>query len=117
MAVAIIAALGAIAYPSYRNHVVRTNRAAAQSYMMNLAAREDQIMLDRRSYAAPIGTTASVMLLSAPFFLGVPDDVSRYYFITVTLLGSLPIYIINATPLPNGMQASDGTMTLDTAGK
>jgi type IV pilus assembly protein PilE len=61
--VVVIGILAAIAYPSYRNQVVKGNRAATQSYMMSLAGREEQIMLDNRGYVADRGTQRGYEIL------------------------------------------------------
>lgn len=111
--VVIIGVIAGIAYPSYRNHLVKTNRAAAQAYITNLAAREEQVMLDNRGYVAATAAT----LANTPISLGVPPEVSRYYTMQVTIATvPPPTYTITATPLPGTMQANDGFMTLDTAG-
>ena len=50
--VAIIGILAAIALPSYNQYVVRSNRAAAQSFALEVANRQQRYLLDARSYAA-----------------------------------------------------------------
>ena len=59
--VAIVAILATVALPAYNNTLVRANRAAAQSYLLDLANREEQYLLDARTY-----TTTSHDLLSPP---------------------------------------------------
>ncbi len=48
--VAIIAILATIAYPSYTDHVVRTNRTEAQRELLRLANLQEQFYSDNRSY-------------------------------------------------------------------
>lgn len=103
--VAIIAILAAIAYPSYTDYVKRGNRAAAQTYMLDLAQREQQYFLDTRSY------TDSVADLVA-----TPSSVSNFYTVTIALNDGLPPgYTITATPIGN--QVSDGNLTIDNTGQ
>src|SRR6266566_2642425 len=78
VAVVIIAVISGIAYPWYRNHIISSNRAAIKSFMSNVAAREEQIMLDARAYSAAAATNVK---LGAPINLGVPAEVAKYYSI------------------------------------
>src|SRR3954452_5360163 len=50
--IAIVAILTMIALPSYQAYIRKANRSSAQSFMMSAAAREEQILLDQRSYVA-----------------------------------------------------------------
>src|SRR6266536_3766572 len=72
--VAIVAILAAIAYPSYIAQVRKGHRAAAQSYLMDLAQREQQYMLDARSYT---GNPAALG------YLATPGEVSPWYNVTI----------------------------------
>jgi len=113
--VVVVGILAAIAYPSYRNQVVKGNRSAAQSYMMTLAGREEQIMLDKRSYAAAANTAA---LGTTGGLLAAPDEVTKFYDVKIDVNGAAtpPTFLITATPKSGTMQASDGALTLSSNG-
>lgn len=120
--VVIVGILAAVGYPAYTNHVLKSNRAAAESFMLQAANREEQIMLDMRGYVAvaananfPNAPTAAAPGLN----LTVPTDVSRNYAITVDNVGATPpTYRINATPTGTQLTGDTacGTLTLDQAG-
>ena len=104
--VAIVGILAAVAYPAYQSYVVKGNRAAAQAFMVDVASREKQYLLDARSYAADLAT------------LGVtaPADVSKHYTnITIAVTASPPAFTITATPT-SSQQAADGALTLGSDG-
>lgn len=106
--VAIVGILTAVAYPSYQAHMVKGNRVATQSFLMDVAQRQQQYLLDNRSYAADLAT------------LGVspPTEVSKYYTITVTSPGGTPpTFSVAATPIAGTTQASDGGQSLDNTGQ
>lgn len=117
--VAIIAILAAIAYPSYMEYLKKGRRGAAQTFMMEVANKESQYLLDARNYAVS-GDIAAITNNSTgtPPGLGltVPSDVSAYYDLKVdpAVATSPPSYTITATP--KGTQVSDGTLTLDHQG-
>ena len=58
--VAIVAILAAIAFPSYQEHLRKSRRAAAQSFMVDVAARQQQYLIDARSEAATRKTTVTI---------------------------------------------------------
>lgn len=107
IAVAIVGILAAIAYPSYTKQIIKGNRASAQSYLMDVAQREQAYLLDNRSYAATeaaLGTSA-------------PADVSKYYTISITApAGAVPpTFTATATPIAGSAQASDVTLSITEA--
>lgn len=103
----IAAVLAAIALPSYQQYMIRSHRSAAQAQMMDLANREQQYFLATRAYADATTLTASGYAL--------PSEVAAFYSFTITLqAGPPPGYIITFTP--SGTQASDGALTLNSAG-
>ena len=50
--VAIIGILAAVAYPSYTDFVMRSNRSEAQRELLRYANLQEQVFVDGRSYAA-----------------------------------------------------------------
>lgn len=108
--VIIVGILAAIAYPSYQNQLKKGRRAAAQSYLMDLAQREKQYLLDARTYA---GTEASLSAVT-------PGDVTPFYTITIDNTQALdptapqPAFTITATAI--GAQSSDGDLQIDNQG-
>lgn len=115
--VVIVAILASIAYPSYRNQVIKGNRGAAQGYMMSLSSRQEQMMLDRRQYVAAANNAAIAATTGLP---SVTSEVSKFYNLKIEspnpATPALPSYLITATPLAGSMQASDGNLTLDSTG-
>jgi type IV pilus assembly protein PilE len=113
--VAVVAILAAIALPSYRQHVVRANRAQAKQFLQDVANRQEQYLLDQRSYTATIG--------SAGLGMAAPQETSGLYTFAVPAtnppggndcLGAAlptPGYTLTATAV--GGQASDGNLCLD----
>lgn len=105
--VAIIGILAAIAFPNYAEYVLRSNRADAQSLLMNFSARQQQRLLDVRSYAsalADVGVT-------------VPSAVAARYTITV-VASNTGVPTFTATATPSGAQTRDkcGTLTINNVG-
>ncbi len=120
--VAVIGILAAVAYPSYVDYVKRANRSAAQQLMMKIASREEQFMLDARTYTTVLFSATPTVTPSIG--LGATDDdftcdaaqcANGKYTITVALVaGPPPGYTITATA--TGTQVSDGNLTLDNLG-
>lgn len=109
--VVIVGILAAIAYPSYRDYVVRSNRSATQAFMLEIANREKQYLLDSRQYV----TVADNNAFPGALNLSVPAEVSRFYTLSVTAsAGPPPSFIVNATAI--GSQASDGNLSLADTG-
>jgi len=94
--VVIMAILVAIAYPSYTRYIARSNRTAAQSYLMDLAQREQQYLLDARTYA----DDATIKAVD-----GVPSNVAAQYKIEVKPPTPTTTFEIWATPWPGSIQA------------
>jgi len=103
---AVVTVLAAIALPTYQAQIRKGNRSAAQSYMMDLAQREAQYLLDARAYAS----TAAALGYAA-----TPADVAPYYTISIAApVVAPPAFTITATAL--GAQVADGGLTIDNQG-
>ncbi|WBY01576.1 type IV pilin protein [Ramlibacter tataouinensis] len=111
--VAIIAILASVAYPAYTNHMVRAKRSAVQSFMLTVASRQEQAMLNSRSYfGIPTGAPAEWSAVN----LAVPGEVAGAYTVTVTASGSAPpAYTITAT-ISGGSDPKCGNLTYTQAG-
>lgn len=111
--VAIVGILAAVAYPSYMNYVVRSNRSAAEGFMVSVGQREEQYLLDARQYALITSNAEFSTLLN----VSVPAEVSKFYAVTVADVGGNPrTYLVTAAPIAGTMQANDGNLTLDNLG-
>ena len=120
--VAIVGILAAIALPSYRSYIIRTNRSQAKQFLEDIANHQEQYRLDARSYASALDSTGLNMT--------TPADVAVNYSFpppTAVAAGSTaadcngtpsalqgPAYLLTATAI--GSQAVDGNLCLDSSG-
>jgi type IV pilus assembly protein PilE len=111
IAVVIVGILAVIAFPSYQDHMRKGRRSAAQSFMIDVATREQQYLIDARSYAGGAGALGTLNL-------AVPAEVSRFYTVTIEPAAPTlpPSYAITATPIAGSAQVPDGVLTLDHQG-
>lgn len=100
--VVIVGILAAVAFPSYQSHLVKSNRAAAQAFMMDVENRQKQYLLDARSYAADLTALG----------MAAPADVSSFYSVTIAASATPPAFEIKATPVAGTRQEADGELTL-----
>ena len=121
--VAIVGILAAVAYPSYTTYITKSNRRAAQSFLLEVSSRQQRYLLDARSYANvtdPVPNNANGM--ATLLNISPPPDVARNYNITSpTKTGTtMPGFTATATPIPNGIQAARdsacGVLTIDETG-
>lgn len=108
--VAIVAILAAIALPSYTRYIVRSNRAAAQGYMLEVSGLQQRYLLDARAYAADLATLNTT----------APANVAPNYAVATAPNppASAPGFTVTATPI-NAQLARDTdckTLTVDQAG-
>lgn len=108
--VVIAAVLAAVAYPSYQQYAIRANRSAAQSFILGVANKQEQYILDARQYADSLSTLS----------MSVPVEVSRNYAISIAgVTLSPPAYSIVATPTGTQLTKDTqcGTVTINQAGQ
>jgi type IV pilus assembly protein PilE len=83
VSVAVVAILAAVAMASYKGQIRKSRRSAATAYAMDVVAKQQQFLLDRRAYATSVtGSTSSNGL-----GLTIPPEVATYY----TLAFSPPV--------------------------
>ena len=112
--VVIIAILAAVAYPSYQDYVIRSNRGAAESFMLEVASRQERYLLDARQYASGIGSGANELNIT------IPSTVSKNYTLATTDNGGTTPPTYTVTAAPTGTQATAdakcGTLGIDQTG-
>lgn len=105
--VVIVGIVAAVALPAYSQYVVRSNRTAAQAYLMELSQAQAQYMADSRSYADSIDDLQ----------LPVPEHVDARYEIDIEVDAGPPQgFTITATPRAGSSQADDDVLSIDQAG-
>ena len=104
--VAVIGILAAVAYPSYIDYLIRASRSAAQSFMLDASNKEEQYLLDARSYLA-VTNNAGFSTIG----LSVPTEVSRFYNLSVASV-TATTYTIQAAPIAGTRQVVDGSLSL-----
>lgn len=107
IALAVVAILAAVALPAYREQMRKSVRAEAQAYLTNLASRQQQFLVDRRSYAGALA------VLNAP----PPSSLDgKFTFTVAAIAGPPPSYTLTANAA--GDQAKDkcAAMSIDSAG-
>jgi type IV pilus assembly protein PilE len=110
--VAIVAILASVAYPSYQQYVIRSNRSEMEQFMLDVANREEEFLLNNRSYTN-----------LADLNLSIPARLQSLYTVTAATTTSCagttltaPSYCITSTPIATSIQKNDGTLTLDSQG-
>lgn len=108
VAVGIVGIITAVAVPSYKQYVVKSNRAGAQSHLLDIAQAQQQHVVDNRAYASALSDLGGMT---------TPADVSRYYTITIDVTsGPPPTFTVTATPKSGTTQDGDVTLTINQAG-
>jgi type IV pilus assembly protein PilE len=106
IAVAIVAILASVAYPSYTQHIRKGNRAAAQAQMLDIANRQQQYLLSARRYAT------KTELETAGYSL--PTDLAGRYGWAIDTAATPPAFTVTFTA--TGSQVEDGDLTLNSDG-
>jgi type IV pilus assembly protein PilE len=106
--VVIIAILASVAIPTYRNYLLRTQRAEGKTALLQLQAAQEKFYLNRNSYTDDVAG------------LGLPGtSETNKYDISVELVNGDQGYIAKATPAVGGGQEDDtrcGTLTISDTG-
>lgn len=99
--VAIVAILASIAYPSYRDSVMKTRRAAAQSALLQAVQNAERFFTENNTYVGYVVTPAA--------------SEEGDYNLAHSVAATASTFTLSATPV--GAQADDscGTMTINQA--
>lgn len=108
LVVAIVGIVVAIAWPNYQEYLTRSKRAEAQAYLMDLAQRQQQFMLDARRYTNVVADLGVTMPTSVA---------SNYQAPTINLVaGPPPTFTITLAPKSPGPVSADGSLIIDSTG-
>ena len=105
--VAIVAILGAVAYPSYRDSVTDARRADAQAVLMEAAQYMERFYTENNRYDEDTGGTA--VALPAQLAESPRDSGTKFYDIAVQA-STRSTYTLRATP--KNAQAADGFLEI-----
>jgi type IV pilus assembly protein PilE len=111
--VVIIGILTAVAYPSYRGHMLRTHRAEAKATLLESAQQLERCYTRFNAYNNAGCAAATALAVAGS---GVPST-GNYYVIKFSAAPTASAFSLTATP--QGAQADDttcGNLTLDQAG-
>ncbi len=114
--VAIIAILAMVAFPSYQNYNKKANRSQASQLLLAVQSREEQYLLDARAYTDKLAG-GGINMVQDSWTCTDASCINNFYTVTVAVVaGTPPTYTITATPIAGKYQASDGSLTLTSAG-
>lgn len=104
--IAIISILAMIAIPAYNSSITKTRRADGQAALMDIMSKEERYFTENNTY------TTNLAQLPA-------DSTSQegFYTISAAACGTGISSCVILTATPQGAQASDGALTLDSLGQ
>ena len=111
--VALIGLLTAIAIPAYSQYVIRANLAAAKSFLLEVASRQEQFLIGNGSYTDDLSDLR----------VSIPEEVDRYFDITliagtdssIAAMQDLPTFRISASGKPGTLQEDQPAAGVGTA--
>jgi type IV pilus assembly protein PilE len=113
MVLGIIAILTAISYPVYKQHIIRGNREAAKSELVQIAAQQEKIYLNSDAYTSSITTAYTGASTGGLGFTSGKTSNGKY---TLSIVTAAQTYTVTATPVSGTVQATDGNLTVASDG-
>jgi type IV pilus assembly protein PilE len=106
--VAVIAVIATIAYPSYAGYTRKAKRATAQAALVDIGAKQQAYLLERRAYAPALADLAFTK----------PQEINGAYNITLVVdnAASPMTFVVTATPTGSQNAGGEQTLTLNQAG-
>jgi type IV pilus assembly protein PilE len=111
IAVAIIGILASIALPSYRNYIIKSSRAAAQTELIELASIQEKIYLNSNAYTTSI-TTAYNGTSAGGLGRTSGQTTDGKYDLSITSASPYQTFTITATPVATLSQNGDGNLSI-----
>lgn len=110
IAVAIVAILAAIAYPSYQQYIIRTHRADLQTELLRVAGQ-------LQSYKVVNHTYENATLNNVGGSANFPRTANPDYQIALVLDNDNRGYTLTATPIVTSTQKGNGIVVLNNEGQ
>ncbi len=110
IAVAVVAILATVAYPSYADYVRKGKRATAQAALMEIAGKQQSYLLDRRQFASAL----------ADLGFAVPSEIAGDYTFTFPgfdAAATPPAFVAQAEPSAALKARGELTLTVNQAGE
>ena len=108
IAVAIVAILVTIGYPSYQQYVIRANRAEAQQVIMDIANRQEEFLLNNRKYGTCCNDGSDLDTIKNDGKKNIiPERLQSLYKFVIAPESPQTSYTIIASPLPGSIQTKD----------
>jgi type IV pilus assembly protein PilE len=118
--VAVVGILTAIAYPSYTQYKIRTQRADTQSEMMQIARNLTAYKLANNNYGKLVsGSVVAVAITDANIYGSsvTPKQNSALYTLSLVIPNTLDSWTLTATPISTAQQVGDGLICLNDQGQ
>ena len=113
IAVAVVAILTLLAYPSYVQYIVKGSRSAAQTELQELASMQEKIYLNSNGYTGNLTTAYNA---TAAGGLGKTAGMTADGKYTLELVAAGQSFRITATPRAGIPQANDGSFSIASDG-
>ena len=81
--VTILAIVAAVAFPSYSNYVLRSNRAVGKSAVMRIAGQQESFFTDRKQYATALADVGAAGFLRRDGNFQAANDGAAIYSVTL----------------------------------
>lgn len=122
---AIIGILAAIAYPTYSNYVIRSQRADMRGALQEIAQALERYRAQTLSYN-PVSPATTANFLQQSYIFGsmtyptagdrkISSDVQ--YDLSINVLNGGANYLLSATPRAGSRQAGDGVLVINELGQ
>ncbi len=112
---AIIGILAAIAYPSYREYVLKTGRADGKAKLAEVISAQERFYSQNQRYTTDLSSGAGLNYGADP----VPSSERRYNISAAACVGAVIGNCVQLTATPIGAQVADadcGNLTLNSRG-
>ena len=121
IAVAIVAILASVAYPSYEQYVRKARRATAQTALLDVAARQQQFLLDQRRYSKRCDA-CSAADKAKEVNIVVPQEIAGLYTVHVNVPDAVYVaanatFTASAVPSAALVAKGEKTISLDQLGQ